>query len=122
MNLNTVEIKAFVPARDFALSKRFYQEIGFSMHWSNDDLAYFRAGTCAFLLQAFYVAEHANNFMMHLMVENADDWHRAITAKGVGERFSVAIGTPADQPWGIRDFTLFDPTGVLWRIGQNIEA
>ena len=27
-NMKTVEAKAFVPARDFALSKRFYQDLG----------------------------------------------------------------------------------------------
>ena len=36
--LNAIEIKAFVPARDFALSKRFYADLGFSVAWSNDDL------------------------------------------------------------------------------------
>ncbi len=39
MNLDTVEIKAFVPARDFELSKRFYEDLGFSVAWSSDDLA-----------------------------------------------------------------------------------
>ena len=28
-NMTTVEAKAFVPARDFALSKQFYQDLGF---------------------------------------------------------------------------------------------
>lgn len=28
-NLNIVEIKSFVPAKDYALSKRFYEAIGF---------------------------------------------------------------------------------------------
>jgi uncharacterized glyoxalase superfamily protein PhnB len=27
---------------------------------------------------------------------------------------------PQDQPWAMRDFTLFDPSGVLWRVAQNI--
>jgi uncharacterized glyoxalase superfamily protein PhnB len=27
---------------------------------------------------------------------------------------------PADRPWGMRDFVIVDPTGVLWRIAQNI--
>ena len=26
---------------------------------------------------------------------------------------------PEDQPWAMRDFTLFDPSGVLWRVAQN---
>jgi len=29
-NLKISEIKAFVPAKDFELSKRFYQDIGFT--------------------------------------------------------------------------------------------
>src|SRR5262249_250695 len=40
--LTAVEIKAFVPARDFALSKQFYQDLGFTIAWSDADLAYVR--------------------------------------------------------------------------------
>jgi hypothetical protein len=32
----------------------------------------------------------------------------------------VKAHAPEDRP-SMRDFVLFDPTGVLWRIGQNIE-
>ena len=38
-DMTTIEAKAFVPARDFALSKRFYQDPGFDLAWSSDDLA-----------------------------------------------------------------------------------
>jgi catechol 2,3-dioxygenase-like lactoylglutathione lyase family enzyme len=54
----TVEIEAFVPSRDFALSKRFYQDLGFELAWSSDDLAYFRNGDSGFLLQGSYRKEH----------------------------------------------------------------
>ena len=64
MNLDAIEIKAFVPARDFELSKRFYADLGFSIPWSGDDLAYLHLGNCSFLLQKFYVKEHAGNFMI----------------------------------------------------------
>ena len=53
-NMTTVEVKAFVPARDFQLSKRFYQDLGFGLAWSSDDLAYLRHGNSSFLLQNFY--------------------------------------------------------------------
>jgi len=43
-NLRTVEIKAFVPARDFELSKRFYQDLGFVMASDSDGIAYFHHG------------------------------------------------------------------------------
>jgi len=117
-NLTTVEIKAFVPARDFGLSMAFYQALGFTRASVFDGIAYFHCGDSSFLLQDFFVQEHADNFQMHLLVENVDDWHAK--AREVAQRFNVKIGTPEDQPWAMRDFTLFDPSGVLWRVAQNI--
>ena len=118
--LETTEIKAFVPARDFALCKQFYQDLGFEVAWSSEDLAYLHHGDCSFLLQNFYVQELADNFMMHMLVEAVEAWWRQVEASGVVARYGVRAGPPEDRPWGIRDFTLVDPTGVLWRIGQNI--
>jgi hypothetical protein len=120
MNLTAVEIKAFVPSQDFERSKQFYLALGFEIPWTSEDLAYVRHGATSFLLQAFYEAGYANNFQMHLLVENVDDWHAHIRASGVESRFGVAVGEPENRPWAMRDFTLFDPSGVLWRIAQNI--
>ena len=119
-NLKTVEIKAFVPAKDFQRSKQFYQALGFAMPWCDEDLAYLHCGDCSFLLQNFHVPEHTANFQMHLLVENVDDWYARVQAERIGERFGVRIGSPEDRPWAMRDFVLFDPSGVLWRIAQNI--
>lgn len=118
--LDTVEIKAFVPARDFPLSRAFYQDLGFTVAFSSDELAYLHHGNCSFLLQNFYVAELAGNFMMHLLVADVDAWWRHVQATGVAERYGVSVGAPQDQPWGMRDFTIVDPSGVLWRIAQNL--
>ena len=118
-NMKTVEAKAFVPARDFALSKRFYQDLGFVLAWSSDDLAYLRHGNSSFLLQNFYNKDHADNFMMHLLVENVDAWWRHVEAQELDVKYDVKIEPPADRPWAMRDFVIVDPTGVLWRIGQN---
>ena len=120
MNLNTVEIKAFVPARDFELSQRFYTAIGFRMASSEGGVAYFHAGNCSFLLQDFYHPELANNLMMHLLVESADDWHAKLAADDIAGRFGVRLGALEDQPWAMRDFVLNDPSGVLWRIAHNL--
>ena len=119
-NLRVVEIKAFVPARDFEVSKQFYRDIGFTMASDGDGVAYFHHGEASFLLQDFCVDEHIKNFMMHLLVENVDAWHNAVTASGVAEKYGVHIGPVELQPWRMRDFELFDPSGVLWRIAQNV--
>lgn len=119
-NLKTVEIKAFVPAQDYEISKAFYEAIGFRMASTSPMVSYFHAGSCAFLLQSFYVKEFAENLMMHLLVESADDWRASLVEKGIDQRFGVRIGPLEDQPWAMRDFVLHDPSGVLWRIGHNL--
>ena len=117
-NLNVVEVKAFVPAKDFARSMAFYEALGFTRASVDDGIAYFHCGDSSFLLQDFYVREHADNFQMHLQVQDVDAWHAV--AEPVARRFDVRIGEPADRPWAMRDFVLFDPSGVLWRIAQNM--
>ena len=116
------EIKAFVPARDLALSLRFYADLGFHIPWQSDDMAYLHVGNCSFLLQQFYVKEHAENFMMHLLVPDVEAWWQHVVAQDLAARYGVVAEPPEDRPWAIRDFVLGDPTGVLWRIGQNIDG
>lgn len=119
-NLETVEIKAFVPARDFERSKSFYQDLGFTLAWSSAELAYLHAGSSSFLLQNFYVKEHAEGCMMHLLVEDVESWWQHVETAQLAARYAVNAAPPEDRPWGIRDFTLVDPSGVLWRIGQSL--
>jgi catechol 2,3-dioxygenase-like lactoylglutathione lyase family enzyme len=120
LNLATVEIKAFIPARDFALSKRFYSALGFTLASDADGVAYFHHGDCSFLLQNFQAPEVADNLMMHWLVENVDDWYAHVQAQRIAEQFNVRVEAPVNQPWAMRDFVLFDPSGVLWRIAQNL--
>jgi catechol 2,3-dioxygenase-like lactoylglutathione lyase family enzyme len=120
-NMGVVEIKAFVPAKDFELSKRFYADLGFTIAWSSDDLAYLHIDASSFLLQKFYVEQHAGNFMMHMLVDDVEAWWGLVQSQGIAARYGVRLLPPEDRPWGIRDFVLVDPTGVLWRIGQNID-
>jgi hypothetical protein len=120
VDLSPVEIKAFVPAADFALSKKFYLALGFEIPWSSDDLAYVRHESVSFLLQSYNQPDFAAHFMMSLQVNNVDDWYAHVLACGVVERFGIRIQPPQDQPWGMRDFPMSDPGGVLWRVAQNI--
>lgn len=119
-DMTILQIKAYVPARDFSLSKLFYEDLGFTIVWSSDDLAYVRHGNASFLLQNFYVSAHADNFMMHLLVNDVEAWWRHVQDHGIAAKYGVLAQPPEDRSWGLRDFPIADPTGVLWRIGQNI--
>lgn len=119
--LRSVEIKAFVPAKDYALSQRFYQELGFIRASEGGGIAYFHHGDhCAFLLQDWYVQAFAENLQMHLLVEDVQAWYDRVHASGLAERYGVRLTPPVKQPWAMIDFTLADPAGVCWRIAQNI--
>lgn len=119
-NLNTVELKAFVPAKDFGLSKRFYAELGFTMASDGDGVAYFHCGDCSFLHQDYYDEGLATNLMMHLLVEDVDAWRAHVAERGLAGAYGVKVTEVETRPWRMRDFALTDPSGVLWRIGQNL--
>jgi uncharacterized glyoxalase superfamily protein PhnB len=111
------DLKAFVPAKDPELSKRFYADLGFTTNWSNEQIAELQIGSFRFLLQTFYVAEHAGNFMMTLNVQDADAWWEHIQRLEMEKKYpGILCKPPAMQPWGIRVLYLSDPSGVLWHI------
>ncbi|OEF09831.1 VOC family protein [Vibrio genomosp. F10] len=118
-NLDIVELKSFVPSKDFECSKRFYKKIGFEMASEMDEIAYFKKGSYSFLLQDFYEPTHCNNFMMHLLVENAESWHQHIMVIKDSSEFQIEVSELVSQPWGMLEFCLTDPSGVLWRIAQS---
>lgn len=118
-----LELNAFVPARHLALSRQFYVDLGFTLLWDSEDIAQFRVGAFTFLLQRFHVPQHAENFMMGLMVEDADAWWEHIERIGLREKYSLAmLKPPTMQPWGIRVLYLSDPSGVLWHIQDRKAA
>lgn len=119
-DLTAIEIKAFVPAKDFELSKRFYQDLGFDVAWSSEGLAYMRHGNTSFLLQTFH--ELPDNFMMHLLVQDVDSWWSHVEDQDIVAKYGVMIEPVSDKPWGLRDFAISDPSYVLWRIGQSIPS
>jgi Glyoxalase/Bleomycin resistance protein/Dioxygenase superfamily len=115
-----LDLKAFVPAQNYDLSKQFYLDLGFTLNWGSNEIAEFQIGAFRFLLQPFYVKEHAGNFMMSLMVEDTDAWWRHIEWIGLKAKYpTIMAQPPAMQPRGLRVLYLSDPTGVLWHIADR---
>lgn len=125
--LKTIELKAFVPASDYELSKRFYQDIGFTLASDTDGIAYFHYQNVSFLLQEYYVPVLAEklirhlleNIMLHLLVENVDAWWVHFQQRNIAGNYGVIMHPPKQQPWGMRECLFYDPSGVLWRIAEN---
>ncbi len=62
----TEAVRPFLPTRDFDLSKRFYEALGFDKVLDGD-VAIFEVGSCGFILQRHYKAEWAENCMLPRM-------------------------------------------------------
>ena len=115
----TESARPFLPSKNFAISKTFYETLGFNK-LLDSDVAIFQVGSSAFILQDYYQTEWAGNFMMQLMVDDLDAWWAHIQALDLTTSFDVQPPRPpALQPWGLRVAYLFDPSGVLWHVAER---
>jgi uncharacterized glyoxalase superfamily protein PhnB len=111
--------RPFLPAKDFDVSKRFYETLGFEK-LLDSEVAIFRLGSSAFILQNYYDKESTNSYMMQLMVDDLDGWWAHIERLDRATAFGVQPPrAPAMQPWGLRVAYVVDPSGVLWHVAQR---
>jgi hypothetical protein len=111
--------RPFIPARDFGLSKRFYETLGFTK-LMDGQVAIFGIGASSFVLQNYFQEDWAANFMMQLMVDDLDSWWGHIEALDLPGTFGVAAPKPPVlQPWGLRIAYVVDPSGVLWHVAER---
>jgi hypothetical protein len=114
-------MRPLVPAKNFAISGRFYQELGFLPQVLSDDLIEMQLGNFSFILQNYYVEQWANNFVMHLRVSDSHAWWNRILSLDLQKRFGIHACAPKLQPWGlVVDF--IDPSGVLWRVAGPLPS
>lgn len=117
----TESARAFLPTKDFALSKSFYEALGFRK-LLDGEVAIFAVGPGdgGFILQRYYQKDWAENTMLQLLVDDLDAWWAYIANLDLPQKFSVQPPKPpALQPWGLRVAYLFDPCGVLWHVAQR---
>jgi uncharacterized glyoxalase superfamily protein PhnB len=118
----TETARPFLPSKDFAESKRFYERLGFKK-LLDGDVAIFEIGASSFVVQQYFQEEWAQNCMMQLMVDDLDAWWAHLEALDLPTAFGVKPPRPpALQPWGLRVAYLFDPAGVLWHVAERREG
>jgi hypothetical protein len=107
-----------VPAKDFEISKRFYIELGFQPRPLTDRLVEMQLGVFSFILQAYYVREWADNFVVHVTVSDVGLWWDHIMRLDLPARYGVKTQAPESQGWAVVA-GVTDPSGVLWRFAQT---
>lgn len=113
MPLSIVDLKAYVPARDFDESKRFYQALGFHMSEGWGGTADFELNGHCFRLQNYYNKDWAENFMFVMGVTDIEAWHqRAKELVDSGAYANVRFSAP-EPVGGALVLHIWDPCGVL---------
>ncbi len=105
-----------LPVADMAEAAAFYRALRFSVAAHDDGYALvLQGGAELFHLRlAPGLDPTANPAALYLHVGDADERHAAWKA-GPAE-----VTDPEDQPWGMREFSLRDPSGNLIRVGHPL--
>ena len=109
------DIRMFVPSQNFTQSRAFYEALGWTTIWTDDEgLAILELGGHRFMLQDHYVREWAENFMFTVVVRSAQAWFdRAAAVVGSGEFGDARVAEPKREDWGATVTYVWDPCGVL---------
>ena len=117
------DVKVFVPAMNFAQSLAFYKAMGWHLDWKADDnsLAVLELADNRFYLQNYYAKDWADNFMMHITVEDAHAWwHHALNVINQGGFKHARVKKPKEEPYGAVVTYVWDPSGVLLHFAQSV--
>lgn len=118
-DLHATDVRAFIPALDFALSQQFYAALGWKVKRLDSALALVEFGEQHFYIQNYYVKEIAENTMLHITVADARAWHEHVSRVLHENRFGDArVQAPKVQAYGALVTFVHDPSGVLLHFCQ----
>ncbi|MEM7018736.1 MAG: VOC family protein [Pseudomonadota bacterium] len=118
-NLNVIQIRTFVPAKDFEISKSFYLDLGWEIIWDDDHLAVMENADQCFYLQNYYVKDWADNFMLHVSVDDAESWKQHVSKLiEKGKYPGIRVDGPKQESYGALVTYVWDPSGILIHFAQ----
>ncbi|MEM9776246.1 MAG: hypothetical protein AAF902_16835 [Chloroflexota bacterium] len=125
MNLNVSDVKTFVPAKNFQESFDFYTQLGWESKFRADDdgIAILELADCRFYLQNYYQKDWAENFMLHILVEDAQAWFEHASAViESGKWANARVNAPKEEDYGAIVTYVWDPSGVLLHFAQFVRS
>ena len=110
-----------LPAADVRRARMFYERLGFTAGFNDDHYEILRRGDLVVHLEHHDdLAPAANRTSCYWRVADADQLYQEFAALGLPAHGAPSLSPPADEPWGMRQFTLRDPAGNLIRIGHGL--
>lgn len=118
MSYKIKSMRAFIGAKSCDASRQFYIDLGFEELKIFPKMSYFKLGDFGFYLQDAFVKDWVDNTMLFLEVENLDEHLKKITCLELDKKYNnVRLTKIHYNDWG-NEFFLYDPSGVLWHIGE----
>lgn len=118
MKQKAISIRPFIGAKDFDMSRRFYNEIGFRETTLSPILSLFTWQELGFYLQKAYVKDWVDNTMIFFQVEDVNLIWEDLVSLGLEEKYNGVRLVPIRvESWG-RECFLYDPSGVLFHFGE----
>lgn len=114
--MKILQIRTFVPSKDFETSKQFYQDLGLTILWENEELAEIGTESQNFFLQDYYNEEWANNFMLQMFVDDLDQLYK--NAELLIKKYEGTKLKPIFEADYGRTFHLIGPAGELWHLTE----
>lgn len=111
-------IRPFIGAKNFAVSRKFYRDLGFLESILSLDMSYFETGGFGFYLQDAYVKDWVDNTMIFMEVEDVKRFWNELVALDLSTTYeNVRLVPIREMTWG-RECFLHDPSGILWHFGE----
>lgn len=118
-DLSVQDVRTFVPAADFAVSRDFYLALGWQELWTDGSLSLLELAGHRFMLQDFYVREWAENSMVTVEVSDAAAWYAHVSSVLERHEYGDArVAAPRTEDWGALVTHVWDPCGVLYHFAQ----
>jgi len=124
--MRTERSEPILPARSLDETRAFYQKLGFDSWFNGRGTWEYEIFSRGHLVVHFFLESGLipgeNDSMCYLRVRDADKLYDEFARLDLSNQGIPRLTPPADQPWGMREFALVDPSGNLLRIGHDLNA
>jgi len=124
--MRTERSEPIFPALNLDETRAFYERLGFVPWWKGRGSRAYEIVSRGHLVIHFFAEPELtpaeNETSCYWRVRDADRFYQELAALNLPSEGIPRLTAPADQPWGMREFTLVDPSGNLVRVGHDLDA
>ena len=115
-----------LPALNLNETRAFYEKLGFVAWWKGRGPFTYEIVSRGHLVVHFFeepgLTPGENEATCYWRVKDADRFYQEFARLNLPSEGIPRLTVPVDQPWGMREFTLVDPSGNLVRVGHDLDA